>query len=249
MYNLSESQTTGFQKANHICFPLETIVCIGDPVIDCYHSIHVPGAAWNLYSNLKYFTKKIAPIFPYEKWVKYFYNSEYCISQTKAFECYSPFKGSIQAKTIVVSDHNKGFVNKQSFDLISDLTVVNTKYRTLNKSVLKKTKKKILIAEDYIEDFSFYDFVILFTQESQIRIYKKDLLLTSIRLPSVQPSNVVGMLDVMTATFAYVLHEQSEINDSCVVFAANLAIRFTSISTQTPYTCNLNFLKDKNVYY
>jgi hypothetical protein len=232
-------------KVPHISFP--DILVLGDPIIDIYSKNAYPGGALNTYYNLKYLTKKVKYYFPFENYIKYFHPNYVSI-----YNYYTSLKYSFTAKTIVCSDYNKGFLQNTKSKLYCDLIIVDSKYNSLDMSLLSKAKVKILkhTSTDIINlnFFSNFDYIILTNHSKNICCYNNKYQLLYTKKPiNINCLNTSGAGDVFTAVLAYALHNSFDKQNLSVLFEAiDKAAFYSSLSTLTPFTSNL---KDLHVHY
>lgn len=240
-----------YKKAN-LTFLNNTIICIGDPIQDIWIAPDgsqkvFPGGAWNVYSNLKYFTKNVLPIFPEENWLEYYFKNNQKISPS-VYGLYKPLSSNIKSKTIICSDYNKGFLKNSIVKLDCDLLIVDSKYATISKSLLQNSKTKILKiteTDNYTKDFlNLFDYTIVTNAGSNISLYRGLKKIASYSVPKIEVKSTVGAGDVFLATLGYYLTQDIflELKDN-LNYAIYKAIDYATQSIAYPYTSNLNYME------
>ena len=241
------------KKASLICSQ-NSILCAGDPIVDLWPGdVQRPGGAWNVFDNIKYFTKYVLPVFPPEKWLSYPFNIEQNISKEKVYNFYNPLTFSLKAPTVVLSDYNKGFLALSKVTVESDILLVDSKYATTPPPLLQNSKIKILkISNLDLKTPSFiskFDYTIVTHQSYETLIYHGPFLLFKVPTPRVVETCPIGAGDVFLAALSFYLHSFRDSNIQELLYGAVLeAGRYASLTVTQPYTCNLNFLKETNVY-
>ena len=229
-----------------------TIICIGDPIQDIWITSAgsekiLPGGAWNVYTNLKYFTKNVLPIFPEENWLAYYLKNNQKISSS-VYDFYKPLSHNIKSSTIICSDYNKGFLNASTAKLDCDLLIVDTKYATISKSLLQNSKTKILKiteTDNYTKDFlNLFDYTIVTNADKNILLYKGSKPIESYSVPETEVKSTVGAGDVFLATLGYYLTQDIflELKDN-LNYAIYKAIDCATQCIAYPYTSNLNYME------
>jgi hypothetical protein len=241
-------------KKASLIYSQNNIICAGDPILDIWpDNVERPGGAWNVFDNIKHFTTNVIPVFPPEKWLSYPFNFEQNITQEKVYNCYEPLTFSLKAPTVVLSDYNKGFLSRSKVTIETDLLLVDSKYATIQAPLLQDSKLKILkISNLDLRTPSFiskFDYTIVTHESYETLIYHGPFLLFKVPTPRVVETCSVGAGDVFLAVLSFYLHSFSDSNIHESLYHAVLeAGHHASLTVTQPYTCNLNFLKDINVY-
>lgn len=234
------------KKVSHICSPTN-IICAGDPILDIWpNHIERPGGAWNVFDNIRHFTKNVIPVFPPEDWLSYPFNLDQNITQQKVYNCYEPLTFSLKAPTVVLSDYNKGFLSKSKINIEANLLLVDSKYATIPLPLLQSSKIKILkISNLDIKTPSFisrFDYVVVTHESYETLIYHGPFLLFKVPTPRVVETCSVGAGDVFLAALSFYLHSFGDSNIHESLYHAVLeAAHYASLTVTQPYTCNLNF--------
>ena len=223
------------------------IVLIGDPIVDFYNNLPYPGAALNVYYNLKILNAKTKAFFPDQDYLIY----KHPIKKS-VFNYYKNINNSFYANTLVCSDYNKGFLKNTNGSIYSNLLIVDSKYNTLCKNIIKNSSIKIL-KQTFTDafDWSFinlFDYLIVKNHQKEINIYNKTKeKIFSVTPPVVNSQNDCGAGDVFVAVLSALLHNSFD-KQNLTVFthAVKQAAYWAAHSTTTPFTSNI---KDINVHY
>ena len=233
------------KKANHIFS--NRIFITGDPIIDHYNDFVMPGGVLNVINNISFFTDFFDKYLPLEDFINYFHPN-----YKKIYNFYSPLDKDIFAPLVVCSDYNKGFLTATSNIICSDLLIVDSKYNTISKTLLKNSKIKILkqTCTDYFDEdlFNYFDYIIFTSHNKNIKFYDSNKnLLNTFFVNDYKAINSIGAGDVFVAALAFSLFNYIDNLNLPVIFTGvEQAAYFASLSTLTPYTSNL---KELNVYY
>ena len=186
--NLLKLLKTAFKKVNHIYSP--DVCIIGDPIIDIYPSKICEGGVLNVINNYKHFSQKepLIVIPPKRPFFSYSKKNETNYSVTRAKEnFYDSINVNVKAKKVIISDYNKGFLNKKTPTINADLVVVDSKYNTFDLDAIKDIKTKILhVSRTDKKNPNFlkaFDYIIETNDKDKIFIFNSDLNLLSEVIP------------------------------------------------------------------
>ena len=124
--NLLKSLKTAYKKASLTSCPE---VCIaGDPIVDIYledvKNKICDGGVLNVINNYKYFSDKSPSVFLPTTKPYFYYHKKNKKNYTKIKnkqDFYNSLSTEIKAKKVIISDYNKGFVNKRIPNIIADI--------------------------------------------------------------------------------------------------------------------------------
>jgi bifunctional ADP-heptose synthase (sugar kinase/adenylyltransferase) len=254
MFNLSKSLKTVFRKVSPISCP--EVCIIGDPIVDIYLEPNknkiCDGGALNVINNYKYFSGK-TPLVCLPDTKPYFYyhkknNRNYTKIKNKE-NFYDSLSKEVKAKKVIISDYNKGFVNKQIPNIIADIVVVDSKYNTFNLESIKNVKTKVLhISKKDKRNKSFlksFDYIIETNDKDKIFIFNSKLNL----IAEVLPPEAISICDSGAGdTFVAVLAECLELKPTYynLVKSVKIAAYAATDVVKRPYT-SITTLKKANI--
>ena len=240
MFNLLRLLKTACRKANLTYSP--DVCIVGDPIIDIYPSKICDGGVLNVINNYKHFSQKeplvvIPPKRPFFSYSKRNARN-YSITNNKE-NFYDSINVVVKAKKVIVSDYNKGFLNKETPTITADLVVVDSKYNTFDLKAIEKVKTKILHVSrtdkknpDFLKAF---DYIIETNDKDKIFIFNSDLnLLAEVIPPKAKAVCEFGAGD----TFVAVLTECLDIQPSFMNIKKSVKIAAYAAAdvVQKPYT-------------
>lgn len=174
------------------------------------------------------------PFFSYSK------RKERNYSITKAKEnFYDSIDVFVKAKKVIISDYNKGFLNKKTPKINADLVVVDSKYNTFDLKAIENIKTKILhVSRTDKKNPAFlkaFDYIIETNDKDKIFIFNSDLnLLAEIIPPKATPICEFGAGD----TFIAVLTECLDLSPSFINIKKSVKIAAYAAAdvVEKPYT-------------
>lgn len=238
--NLLKLLKAACKKASRIYSP--DVCIIGDPIIDIYPYKICEGGVLNVINNYKYFSQKepLIIIPPKRPFFSYSKRNDRNYSIVKAKEnFYDSINVAVKAKKVIVSDYNKGFLNKKTPTINADLVVVDSKYNTFDLKAIENVKTKILhVSRRDKKDINFlkaFDYIIETNDKDKIFIFNSDLnLLAEVIPPKAQAICEFGAGD----TFIAVLTECLDVNPSFINIKKSVKIAAYAATdvVQKPYT-------------
>ena len=252
--NLLKSLKTVYKKANLISCP--EVCIVGDPIVDIYLEDNknkiCDGGVLNVINNYKYFSDKNPSVFlPTTKPYFYYYkkdNKNYTKIKNKQ-NFYNSLSNEIKAKKVIVSDYNKGFVNKQIPNIIADIVIVDSKYNTFNLESIKNVKTKVLhISKKDKRKKSFlksFDYIIETNDKDKIFIFNSKLnLIAEVLPPEAKLICDSGAGDTFVAVLAECLEPQPTYYN--LVKSVKIAAYAATDVVKKPYT-SITTLKKANI--
>tara|TARA_Y100000310_G_C20524102_1_gene735143 strand:+ start:67 stop:993 length:927 start_codon:yes stop_codon:yes gene_type:complete len=148
---------------------------------------------------------------------------------------------------LVISEYNKGAANgyklgyhDKSYLADFDFVIVDSRYRTIDPSLLGTSECKIWHAtgEEYDIAFSsLFDYTIHTNGPDPVRVLKKRKLLEVLNVPNTPVVDTCGAGDTFTAAIsAFLLQDNNKINNNTIIRASLFAIDCCQEVIQKPFT-------------